>query len=218
MSMMSKWFVYVLFTYFCSTADVKTLNCDSDICKYEGEGVYVLDRVVPLSSLKFLRFPNAQLILQREMVPNLKSIMINDKTDCACKHFHVPEDIKINIGGRMCPTSNQDSTENPTVEHFSETSIDMPKIPSSTSHPPSSSQSPELCGSNLCQSLKSALICLAVILFTVIVVMVIGMMKMRRKLQFQKRQNQEQQELQQLPSDQDSPHMQFSEFMNTTFA
>lgn len=44
------------------------------------------------------------------------------------------------------------------------------------------------------------------------------MMKMRRKLQFQKRQNQEQQELQQLSSDQDSPHMQFSEFMNTTFA
>lgn len=44
------------------------------------------------------------------------------------------------------------------------------------------------------------------------------MMKMRRKLQFQKRQNQEQQELQQLPSDQDSPHMQFAEFMNTTFA
>lgn len=44
------------------------------------------------------------------------------------------------------------------------------------------------------------------------------MMKMRRKLQFQKRQNQEQQELQQLPSDQDSPHMQFSEFMNTKFA
>lgn len=105
MSMMSKWFVYVLFTYFCSTADVKTLNCDSDICKYEGEGVYILDRVVPLTSLKFLRFPNAQLILQREMVPNLKSIMINDKTDCACKHFHVPQDIKINIGGRMCPVS-----------------------------------------------------------------------------------------------------------------
>lgn len=48
--------------------------------------------------------------------------------------------------------------------------------------------------------------------------MVFGMMKMRRKLRFQKRQIQEQQELQQLLTDQDPPHMRFSEFMNTTFA
>lgn len=91
--------------YLCSAAVVINLNCDGGICKFEVEGIYVLNRVLPSSSMKFLRFPNAQLVMQQNMVPNLQSIIINDDTDCACKNFHIPQCIKIDIDGKMCPMS-----------------------------------------------------------------------------------------------------------------
>lgn len=100
---MSTWVVFAI--VFCSAAVVINLNCDGDICKFEVEGIHVLNRVLPSSLVKFLRFPNAQLVLQQNMVPNLQSIIFYDDTDCACENFHIPQGIKIHIGRRVCPVS-----------------------------------------------------------------------------------------------------------------
>lgn len=81
-----------LFLQCCSCDQLKL---DGGICKFEVEGIYVLNRVLPSSSMKFLRFPNAGLVMQQNMVPNLQSIIINDDTDCAYKNFHIPQCIKM---------------------------------------------------------------------------------------------------------------------------
>lgn len=106
---MSTWVVFAIF--FCSAAVVINLNCDGDICKFEVEGIHVLNRVLPSSLVKFLRFPNAQLVLQQNMVPNLQSIIIYDDTDCACEnvktllilHIHIRAGVSlVNMARIFC--------------------------------------------------------------------------------------------------------------------
>lgn len=99
------------FSLYVYTSQCNRVNKGIEINFYRLHLFHVLPKLfskniilMPLP-LKFLRFPNAQLILQRDMVPNLKSIMFNDNPDCASKNFHVPQAIKINIGRRMCPVS-----------------------------------------------------------------------------------------------------------------